>query len=303
MNAKTSSVEDWIDGGRLPSAGVLRAMAAKLDIDLTGVLPAKHPKKVEKQEAWERIQAARRKQADGGSVLAPGGDASAGGPRGATDAALEEWLEEPEARAFGFEEGQAEEWIDYGFHPKQAVMWARKGIAPQEARERRPDARQWRYNCLVPGPMWVSKGQRVIGARWVQYEAEPADEPVPAQPTSDSRTATKMAVADLRPNHINSTVFTDSLADESIATLADDIERHGLRHPIEVKPDGTIVEGERRWRAVRRLGWDEVDVVVVEGIDDDEAIKAYTLDAYSSVRDATVEERGRVFGLALEVLK
>ena len=47
-----------------------------------------------------------------------------------------------------------------------------------------------------------------------------------------------------------------------LAALAEDMETHGLRHPVEVLPDGTIVAGYQRVRAARRLGWREIDAVV-----------------------------------------
>ena len=56
--------------GPLPSAGVLRKMASELGLDLDGVLPEKHPKKVEKQAAWELVRAASRKQEENGNAVA-----------------------------------------------------------------------------------------------------------------------------------------------------------------------------------------------------------------------------------------
>lgn len=115
------------------------------------------------------------------------------------------------------------------------------------------------------------------------------------------REARVMKVADLRPNSVNSTVFATSLSDEGISELADDIRQRGLRHPVEVSPNGTILDGERRWRALGLLNMEETNVVVVHGIEDDD-IEDYVLDAFSSVRDANVEERIGVFRLAQRVL-
>ena len=69
--------------GRLPSAGALRKMASELGLDLDGVLPEKHPKKVEKQAAWAMIQAASPKQEEIGNAVAirapaPGPEKDAG---------------------------------------------------------------------------------------------------------------------------------------------------------------------------------------------------------------------------------
>lgn len=55
---------------------------------------------------------------------------------------------------------------------------------------------------------------------------------------------------------------------ESISTLADSIREHGILQPILVRPMESggyqIVAGERRWRAARMLGLDEVPVNIKE---------------------------------------
>ncbi len=65
-------------------------------------------------------------------------------------------------------------------------------------------------------------------------------------------------------------------APEQLAELEESIRKNGLLQPLVVRPrsgstpDGAeweLIAGERRWRAVRRLGWSQVPVVVRE-IDD-----------------------------------
>jgi ParB family chromosome partitioning protein len=60
---------------------------------------------------------------------------------------------------------------------------------------------------------------------------------------------------------------------EQLAELEDSIRQNGLLQPLVVRPaaagtaegaEWELVAGERRWRAVRRLGWAEVPVVVRE---------------------------------------
>ncbi len=55
---------------------------------------------------------------------------------------------------------------------------------------------------------------------------------------------------------------------ESISNLADSIREHGILQPILVRPLDSggyqIVAGERRWRAARMLGLDEVPVTIKE---------------------------------------
>ena len=63
---------------------------------------------------------------------------------------------------------------------------------------------------------------------------------------------------------------------EQLSELEDSIRKNGLLQPLVVRPrrgstpDGAeweLIAGERRWRAVRRLGWSQVPVVVRD-IDD-----------------------------------
>ena len=54
--------------------------------------------------------------------------------------------------------------------------------------------------------------------------------------------------------------------------LAASIADVGLLQPIVVKPDGTLVAGQRRLEACKRLGWDDVPVHVVHTASD--ALKA-----------------------------
>ena len=58
--------------------------------------------------------------------------------------------------------------------------------------------------------------------------------------------------------------------DEALAELAASIEASGLLQPVVVRPHGDrwqLIAGERRWRAVRRLGWPRIPAVVHEADD------------------------------------
>lgn len=52
------------------------------------------------------------------------------------------------------------------------------------------------------------------------------------------------------------------MSDEEYAALKRSIDEDGLKHPIEVAPDGTIVDGHHRYRACRELGIDPTTVTV-----------------------------------------
>lgn len=109
-------------------------------------------------------------------------------------------------------------------------------------------------------------------------------------------------VTDLRPNEVNCTVFTTSLSAKGIEVLAEDIRQRGQRQPIEIMVDGTILDGERRWRAAEAGGLEYVDVVVREGVTPDD-VAGFVVDSFSTVRDASVEEKVNVYHLVVEVLR
>lgn len=144
-----------------------------------------------------------------------------------------------------------------------------------------------------------------MGCTWdiALAECTPIHAPdVTLNETSRLGTIEERDVASLKPNTLNGTVFLESLADDSILELARDIERHGLRNPVEISLDGTIVEGERRWRAVGRLGWETVPTKLVVLAADEDTVAEYVLDAFSANRRPTVRERVNVFVLASTVL-
>ena len=74
----------------------------------------------------------------------------------------------------------------------------------------------------------------------------------------------QISVKDIVPNRFQPrTVFVDERIDE----LAQTIKTHGVIQPIVVRErDGKfeIIAGERRWRAVTKLGWDHIPAIVKE---------------------------------------
>ncbi len=74
----------------------------------------------------------------------------------------------------------------------------------------------------------------------------------------------EVPVTDIRPNPRQPRVVFD---EEALAELAASIREIGLLQPLVVRPAEPtggleLVAGERRWRAVQRLGWDTVPVLV-----------------------------------------
>ncbi len=72
-----------------------------------------------------------------------------------------------------------------------------------------------------------------------------------------------LRLSEIEPNRTQPRKYFDESA---ISTLADSIREHGILQPILVRPLAfggyQIVAGERRWRAARMLGLDEVPVII-----------------------------------------
>lgn len=49
-----------------------------------------------------------------------------------------------------------------------------------------------------------------------------------------------------------------------IGSLAQSIDEIGLLHPVVVRPDGTLIAGQRRLAACRMLGWQDVPVTTID---------------------------------------
>jgi hypothetical protein len=73
----------------------------------------------------------------------------------------------------------------------------------------------------------------------------------------------------LEQHYRQAALFHDLDGDEFDA-LIDSIEREGLREPIQVTPDGTIIDGHQRHRAAVQLGWTEIRVRIRDDLAGDQ---------------------------------
>lgn len=82
-----------------------------------------------------------------------------------------------------------------------------------------------------------------------------------------------LRLSEIEPNKLQPRKDFDETA---IADLAESIKIHGILQPLIVRPlfNGTyqIIAGERRWRAARMLGMDEIPVIIKD-IDDSTAMQ------------------------------
>lgn len=76
---------------------------------------------------------------------------------------------------------------------------------------------------------------------------------------------TKIRVSKIVPDPAN---LRKNIDPDDIHTLAENIREHGQLDPIQVftKNDGQydLLDGERRWRAFRELGLEEIDAIIVD---------------------------------------
>lgn len=94
-------------------------------------------------------------------------------------------------------------------------------------------------------------------------------------------------VAELYPHPKNQSIY----GDEDIKELAQSIEEQGLNVALLIRPDGRIISGHRRWKAVKLLGWETVNVIQKEFTDDAEELK--TLLIRNEYRTKTNEQKCR----------
>ena len=93
--------------------------------------------------------------------------------------------------------------------------------------------------------------------------------------STDIQVKKQVRLSDIEPNRNQPRKEFD---EDTIRELAESIEEHGLIQPILVRPlDNGMsqsVAGERRWRALRMLGWQDKEIpVVIKELDDEETAK------------------------------
>jgi ParB family chromosome partitioning protein len=86
--------------------------------------------------------------------------------------------------------------------------------------------------------------------------------PITREQAERSGALQQLPIASIRPNPFQPRVHFDETA---LSELAASIEASGLLQPVIVRPQQggyELIAGERRWRAVQRLGWEKIPAVV-----------------------------------------
>jgi len=88
-------------------------------------------------------------------------------------------------------------------------------------------------------------------------------------PTHDTR-----SLSDLTSHPRQAEIYGDISLDE-LSALTEDIDRVGIRQPVEITEDGVIIDGHQRCRAAARLGWETVPVLVHAELSEDEVFARF----------------------------
>ena len=119
--------------------------------------------------------------------------------------------------------------------------------------------------------------------------------PISRQEAETSGSLQELQVASIRPNPYQPRVKLD---EPQFSELVSSIEASGLLQPIVVRKhlDGyQLIAGERRWRAVQKLGWQKIPAVIKEA--DDRTLLTLALvenlqrDNLSAIEEATSYQR------------
>ena len=161
-----------------------------------------------------------------------------------------------------------------------------------------------------------------VGAHFVnsQPQHRPASA-VPVAPTHADDGAAPQVAADIPPQtlsnakrlvHIDATAIRPGtsqtrkrLDDEEIVTLAESIREKGLMQPVLLRPRADeprlfdLVAGYRRWRAACTIGLAHVPAIVLDGVDDAEALEL-ALTENLRRRDLTVIEEAEAYRMLAE---
>ncbi|MGM7637462.1 nucleoid occlusion protein [Bacillus sp. Hm123] len=112
----------------------------------------------------------------------------------------------------------------------------------------------------------------------------------PGEPVAEGENIKKIPVSEIVPNRFQPRTIFD---DQKIEELARTIHIHGIIQPIVVREmeDGRyeLIAGERRWRAVQTLNWEEVPAII-NNMDDKETASVALIENLQREELSAIEE-------------
>ena len=116
---------------------------------------------------------------------------------------------------------------------------------------------------------------------------------------ADAQTVTTLPIAEVESNSAQPRKYFD---DAALAELAESIRLHGIIQPLTVRRLASgyyqIIAGERRWRAAKQAGLDEVPAVIIEA--DDRKVMELGLIENLQREDLNPAEEARGFQTLME---
>ena len=111
-------------------------------------------------------------------------------------------------------------------------------------------------------------------------------------------------VADLHSSPYQARLF-DDLPDQELAEMVEDMRVHSQRAPLEIRPNGEIVDGHQRKRAAEVLGWETVAVVVRDDLAhaNSDEIECEMIDANLHRRQLGVLEVARLYARLRQIAR
>ncbi|HIL26840.1 MAG TPA: DUF4338 domain-containing protein [Nitrospinaceae bacterium] len=97
----------------------------------------------------------------------------------------------------------------------------------------------------------------------------------------------KLSTNEIKPNPINDQIYSVTEIDDLELSL----KTHGQLEPIVVNKKNTLISGHRRFYAIKRLGWSECDVRVLEPKNDIISLIEFNRHRVKSVTDILNESR------------
>lgn len=139
-----------------------------------------------------------------------------------------------------------------------------------------------------------------LGEKGEQVEAEKIEEQVDIERIGEYEEVKKIPIDLIVPNRFQPrTVFDDDRIEE----LSRTIHTHGIIQPIVVREFESgqfeIIAGERRWRAMKKLGWDEVPAIV-KNLNDTETASVALIENLQREELSPIEE-AVAYGKLLEL--
>lgn len=101
----------------------------------------------------------------------------------------------------------------------------------------------------------------------------------------------------LEPHPLSAEIFGE-LPPEKFLELQEDIDEVGLRYPLELDIHGRVICGSQRLRAIKRLGWQEVQCIIRSDLLEEDDIRAWL------VKDNTLRRQlnhGQIFRAGKEM--